>query len=653
MFPMQGGQPASKLYADDVFSTYLYNGTGAAQTISNGIDLAGNGGMVWIKCRTTDATYGLHRLFDTARGVTKYLNSALTNAEATDTGSVTSFSSTGFSLKVDAYVNRPGNIFTSWTFRKALKFFDVVTYTGDGTVNRAIAHNLTQAPGTIIVKATTGTESWHVWHRSLSYTAGTGGNTGKNLYSNIILNEVAAQTADGNGFSGNYITPHDASSFYVPSGVGAKGNCNTTGVTYVAYLFSHDAGADGLIQCGSYTGNGSTAGPTVTLGWEPQFLLAKNATSTGSWQLLDCMRGMDVGFIDASLQANSSAAESSVDVVSPTATGFQMTSSTSDLNTNGATCIYVAIRRPNKPPTTGTQVFVPVARYGTNNTEFVNAAGIPVDMVMIDDRYNSYSSLISVVDRLRGAFRLSTNSTGAESAAVSVSFASMQGYRLNGGSPDNASTAFYVDYAFRRAPGFFDVVCYTGTGSATTVAHNLGVAPELMIVKARTTTSSIEWYVFHSTLGTSGFIQLNSTGANIVTPGFWSSTPTASGFTPCNYQFDNAVSYVAYLFATCPGVSKVGSYTGNGSSQTINCGFTTGARFILIKRTDSAGDWYVWDSARGIVASNDPHLSLNTTALEVSTDDSVDPDNSGFIVNQVAATNVNVSAATYIYLAIA
>ena len=97
----------------------------------------------------------------------------------------------------------------------------------------------------------------------------------------------------------------------------------------------------------------------------------------------------------------------------------------------------------------------------------------------------------------------------------------------------------------------------------------------------------------------------------------------------------------------------MGNYTGNGSTQTINCGFTTGARFVLIKRTDSTGDWYVWDSARGIVAGNDPHLSLNTTTAEVTTNDSVDADSSGFIVNQLAATNVNVNAATYIFLAIA
>ena len=107
------------------------------------------------------------------------------------------------------------------------------------------------------------------------------------------------------------------------------------------------------------------------------------------------------------------------------------------------------------------------------------------------------------------------------------------------------------------------------------------------------------------------------------------------------------------FFATKAGISKVGSYTGNGSNQTINCGFTTGARFILIKRTDFTGNWFVWDSVRGIVAGNDPHLSLNTTAAEVTTDDSIDPDTSGFIVNQDAATNINVNAATYIYLSLA
>jgi len=138
------------------------------------------------------------------------------------------------------------------------------------------------------------------------------------------------------------------------------------------------------------------------------------------------------------------------------------------------------------------------------------------------------------------------------------------------------------------------------------------------------------------------------------------SSPSFMSFSPTTFTINTAgtssnasgQNYIAYLFASLDGVSKVGSYTGNGSSQTINAGFTTGARFILIKRTDSTGDWYVWDSLRGIVTGNDPHLSLNTTTAEVS-DDSIDPDSSGFIVNQISATNINVSSAAYIYYAVA
>ena len=196
------------------------------------------------------------------------------------------------------------------------------------------------------------------------------------------------------------------------------------------------------------------------------------------------------------------------------------------------------------------------------------------------------------------------------------------------------------------------IVCFSEDGStATTVTHSLGVVPELMIVKPRNAT--LNWNVYHKDLGNTVALRLNTTLITGASSEFWNNqTPTSSVFYR-GADGNGAKTVVAYLFASLPGISKVGSYTGNGTSQTINCGFSAGARFILIKRTDSTGDWYVWDSARGIVAANDPHLSLNTTAAEVTTDDSVDPDNSGFIVNQNTATNINVNTASYIYLAIA
>jgi hypothetical protein len=115
----------------------------------------------------------------------------------------------------------------------------------------------------------------------------------------------------------------------------------------------------------------------------------------------------------------------------------------------------------------------------------------------------------------------------------------------------------------------------------------------------------------------------------------------------------SAATYVAYLFATCAGVSKVGSYTGSGTTKQIDCGFTGGARFVLIKRTDSTGDWYVWDTARGIVSGNDPYLLLNSTAAEVTSTDYIDTYSAGFEISSTAPAAINASGGTFIFLAIA
>ena len=223
----------------------------------------------------------------------------------------------------------------------------------------------------------------------------------------------------------------------------------------------------------------------------------------------------------------------------------------------------------------------------------------------------------------------------------------------------------YIAWMLRRYPGVFDVVCYTGDGTLNYrwLNHNLTVRPDFIIIKSRNASGG--WPVVGklastTVAGAAGGtpFELNSTAAYSSNWG-QADIATTTQFNPGiignvgNSANQSGVTYVAYLFASLPGICKADSYTGNGTSQAINCGFSNGARFVLIKRIDSTGDWYVWDSVRGIVAANDPHLSLNTTAAEVTTDDSVDPDASGFIVNQVAATNINVSGASYIFLAIA
>ena len=127
---------------------------------------------------------------------------------------------------------------------------------------------------------------------------------------------------------------------------------------------------------------------------------------------------------------------------------------------------------------------------------------------------------------------------------------------------------------------------------------------------------------------------------------------SATTFTTYSTNFSGSgTNYVAYLFATLAGVSYVGSYTGTGTTQQINCGFTGGARFVMIKRTDNFGDWYVWDTARGMVSGTDPSLLLNTTAAEVNAN-SIYTTSVGFQIVSTAS-GINASGGNYIYLAIA
>jgi hypothetical protein len=201
------------------------------------------------------------------------------------------------------------------------------------------------------------------------------------------------------------------------------------------------------------------------------------------------------------------------------------------------------------------------------------------------------------------------------------------------------------------------VVAYSGdNASSRNIAHNLSASPELIMLATRTTTNL--WPTYHKDLPDPNptypsFLRLNTNGGINSSGGYYAATPTESVFTIGGDLNASGQSYIAYLFATVAGVSKVGSYTGTGADLNLDCGFSAGARFVLIKRTDSTGDWYVWDSARGIVAGNDPYLLLNSPAAEEPNTDYIDPLSSGFTVTSNASSTVNVDTGTYIFLAIA
>jgi len=305
-------------------------------------------------------------------------------------------------------------------------------------------------------------------------------------------------------------------------------------------------------------------------------------------------------------------------------------------------------------PTLGTTVFEPVARTGTGADATISGIGFAPDAVISKNRGVGPTTWW---DKLRGAYPwLKSSDTGAEGTATTNALLSYTNDGITVGPDTSQGNINYpsfslITYFFARAPSFFDEVCYTGTGSATTFSHNLGAVPELMIVKKRSATD--DWAVYAG--DNTDFLQLNTTAATADDNTYWNDTsPTSTVFSVGTNADVNtsAATYVAYLFATCPGVSKVGSYTGTAATQVINCGFTTGARFVLIKRTDSTGDWYVWDSARGIIAGNDPYLLLNSDAAEVTNTDYVDASATGFELTSTAPAAINASGGSYIFLAI-
>ena len=617
----------------------------AKETGGPGYDAgSGEGGLVVIKRR--DGSANNWGWYDTERGPDSHIKSNGNNAENTQPNvEVKDFNSNGFNLGIDhnAYINTNGGSFASWTFRKAPKLFDVVTYTGDGNEPSAwINHSLGQVPGLIIIKRTDNTSNWFVHHRSLG------------RYENILLNSTASKVTQyvfdntTNGITSTQFRIH----------FGGGNDANISGATYVAYLFAHNnndgefgpnADAD-IIKCGSFTD--SSSGWSVDLGFEPQFLLTKRVDSTGNWEIVDTMRGFTADRGYERLFPNLSNVENVTTKVGVNSTGFF---STTAMETNGATIIYIAIRRGTKVPESGTEVFAVSDR---KNEIPSFPSGFPVDFCIggrnIDSADNS-----EVKTRLISGGYLRTNTTGAETTSdQSENFAHNDGF-FNFAGPN----ANQYSWMWKRAPKYMDVVAYQGTGIAGfTFNHNLGVVPEMIWVKNRG--ASEYWAVYHKGLngGTNPshyYLKLNDTNAETDYNEIWNDTePTATQVTVGQQGVVNSSSFshIAYLFATLDGISKVGSYTGTGSSQNIDCGFSSGARFVLVKRYDGVDSWYIVDSVRGISSGQtDKILNLNTTDAQFTeSDNSADyiaPHASGF--NLPANSPFNGSGDDFIFYAIA
>jgi hypothetical protein len=513
----------------------------------------------------------------------------------------------------------------------------------------------------IWIKRTDSSESWIVYHRSLHQ--GNGGTAATTYWSKLELESTGSQFGATRLWGSGNGEDHTSTTFHVSSHSSVNANTGT----FVAYLFAHNDGDGGfgstgdqdIIKCGSYTGNGSTN--AITVGFEPQWLLIKKSSGTGDWMLFDNVRGIYTGGNDYFVKAQDTDAEQNYSALDLTSTGFTLTSDAT-LNQSSNTFIYIAIRRgPMKAPTAGTQVFFPDLI--TANQSGITATGIGFSPDVIINLVRSNANYgQQVCSRITGPTKqIFTNGTSAEATTNGTALVSfdMDGYTLGSDSAGTGWNAYSgytsVKHCFKRAPGFFDVVAYTGDGGSNrAVTHNLGVAPEFIAIRCRsngdnfrvTTTDAFpDGLVFNS----GGSLQTGVSAFNGV------STPNATNFYVANDGEVNGSgkTYIAFLFATVAGVSKVGTYSGTGNNINVDCGFTSGARFVLITRTDSSGDWFVWDSERGIVDGNDPYLVFNNASAEVTGNDKIDPLSSGFTIPSDAGSDLNTSGGSYTFLAIA
>jgi hypothetical protein len=293
---------------------------------------------------------------------------------------------------------------------------------------------------------------------------------------------------------------------------------------------------------------------------------------------------------------------------------------------------------------------------GNGGTQTISSLGFSPDLVWVKGRSQVSANHI-LTDRVRGnGASLMSNNTNAEGTrgATLTSNGFSFTYPDEGGDA-NFSAATYVAWAWDEAPiAGMDIVSYTGTGANRTIAHNLGVAPKMMIIKNRTSASD-GWAIYHSVIGAGKFLVF-STNSETSSVNIWNNTaPTASVFSVGIADDTNRNNglFIAYLFSEIEGFSKFGSYTGNGSADGpfVYCGFRP--RWVMIKQSSTAGNnWQIIDAARSDFNFADKVLFPNTSGAETTANATIDIVSNGFKIRTADGT-VNTSSATYIFAAFA
>ena len=330
----------------DYFNTNLYTGNNTETSHTVGFQPD----WTWLKVRNAD---GSHYLFDSVRGVTKYIQANSTAAEGTDSNLIKSFDANGYTIGTSNAVNTTGETMVGWNWKAGGSAssntdgsitssvsanqdagFSIVSYTGNATANATVGHGLGVAPSMMIVKKRNGAFNWGIYHKTLTAHK---------------LIAFTTNTPDDDASYWNDVEP-TSSVFNLGSGALTNGS----GSTMIAYCFSEKKGYS---KFGSYTGNGNVDGTFVYTGMKPSFVMYKASSILGqSWLIHDNKRGnqgANANPQDLRLLANATNTEADVNI-DFLSNGFKPRAGDAHINSSGTTYIYMAFAE--NPFTTSTGV---------------------------------------------------------------------------------------------------------------------------------------------------------------------------------------------------------------------------------------------------------------------------------------------------------
>ena len=668
-----GGKTDPK-YIDDYWSTSHYEGNGqSSRTINNGIDFSSGKGMVFIVASTGEHDpYIFSTEAKNDNGSSKGLKATFSSGYS-NYNSYCTLTSTGMTVNNNNVVNQNGSRYLAHFFKAEKGFFDIVTYTGNET-QRTISHGLGTNIGQMWIKRTDGSHAWTVYHKDAV--------TGNGHWMNLS-NSNALQNSGNNDW---YLSGFTSSTF----GLGNHSSINGNNKEYIAFIWSDGSDAswgedkdEAIIKCGTYTGNGSSnrdSPLTVNVGFEPSFCLYKAPDAGGDWMMQNTINrwgGQDDGIEDRFNRINKYSNTNQGAIGSRHYSWIYNSGIKvfSNLNQNNQKYVYMAIRRMGqKPITTAAEAYASVtASSATRNNNPLGSFAVPTGMtdrnrtvdLMFEKRHNS-SNDWEWGSRLIHGRRMPTNKDDAWGTDTGFDFSSNFGF-------GTGYNQYHIGNMFPRAYGYLDIQAYNGTNTNQTITHELGVVPDMIWFKNNAGTNMLcaipmldnnYWGATLNIGARDGSDNLNKSRYDKQSHGWLSADPTATevylrGSTNANqFKWTNAPwnnGQQMYLWKQVDGVMKIGTYNGNNSSwgNAINCGFSNGCAFILVKRYNGNGggevDWWICNTEQGFNTNNSDMMRLNRENSMDGSSRIINNYSAGFRVKG----DLNYSDSKWFYMAVA